>query len=453
MSVQRDRFNNKFGVLMAMAGSAIGLGNMWRFPYLTAENGGAAFILLYIILMITISLPIFITEYLIGRRRRANAFSAFRKLGHPEFRLIGLLAITAAVFILSFYCVVGGWAVRYLFQACALKFESAAVDYSAEFASFTSSTYSPLLYTFIFLGMTAFVISKGVNKGIERFSKIMIMILFFIIILVAIRSVTLPGSIEGIRYLFVPDFSKVSAETLINALGQSFFSLGLGAGIIVIYGSYVKSEDDITITAVFTAALDTLFAVIAGTAIIPAVYAVASINGYIPDVNAGPGLVFITLPNIFASMPMGSLAAILFFSSLLLAAVTSSISLLESAVSFIIEVWNTTRRTAVIAGFTICALLGILCSLANGVLADVRVFGLNIFDFFDKCASNILMTGSGLLMVIFAGWIMRKKDFIDELSNNGNSKTPLWLIRTIYFLVKYAAPIGIIAIILGNILL
>ena len=258
---------------------------------------------------------------------------------------------------------------------------------------------------------------------------------------------------DGIRYLFVPDFRKVTGSTIVAALGQSFFSLGLGCGTILIYGSYVKSQDDITTSSIATAFLDTMFAIVAGIAIIPAIFAIASINGTVPDVNAGPGLVFITLPGIFSSMPFGNIAAILFFLSLLLAAITSSVSLMESITAFFIERYGKSRTVSVLMAFAICGTIGIFCSLSQGPLAEVRLLGLNLFDFFDKTSSNVLMTFSGLFMLCFAGWIMKKEDFMDELGAHGHSSTAMWLQKTFYILVRYIAPFGVIAIILGNLLL
>lgn len=453
IKAKREKFNSKFGVMMAMAGSAIGLGNMWRFPYLTAKNGGAAFILIYLLMMLFISLPAMITEYLVGRRSRANIFNSFAILGYPKCRFIGLFAVLATIFVLSFYSVVGGWAIRYLVQALQFKFESASTDYSTEFSTFVSSTFGPLGYTFVFLGLTAFVISGGVKKGIEKFSKIMMSVLFVIIILVAIRSVTLPGAVEGIKYLFVPDFDRIGIDTFIQALGQAFFSLGLGCGAILVYGSYVKTETNLVNSAIQVAVLDTFFAIIAGIAIIPAIFAIASMNGYEPDVNAGPELVFITLPRIFASMPLGSVIAILFFMSLLLAAVTSAISIFEPIVALIIEQWHKSRARAVCIGFSICAVLGTFCSLSQGVLSGVKLFGYNIFDFFDNFSATVLMTGSGLLLTVFAGWIMKKEDFMDEITSHGHLDKHKWLMTATYILVKYVAPLGIFAIILGDLLL
>ena len=453
MKSEREKFGSRFGVLMAMSGSAIGLGNLWRFPYLTAKNGGAAFILIYLVLLTVISLPAMITEYMIGRRSRSNAYTAFERIGYPRMKFIGIIAVTGAVVLLSFYCVVGGWSLKYLADSLLLKFDSPLSDYSGIFSRFVSAPIEPLVYTFAFLGLTAAVNSGGVKKGIEKFSKIMMSLLFIVIIILAVRSVTLPGAGEGIRYLLVPDFSKVTGRTFVDALGQSFFSLGIGVGTILVYGSYVSSKEDLSATAAQTAALDSIFAIIAGIAIIPAVFAIARMNGIEPDVNAGPGLVFITLPGIFASMPMGKAVAILFFVSLLLAAITSSISIFESIVAFIIEVLHIRRRYAVLTGFLTCAVLGVFCSLSQGILSEVRVFGLQIFDFFDKLSANVLITASGLLMALFAGWIMKKEEFMDEMSAHGHSSTPKWIIGTVYALVRYAVPAGIIGIILSTILL
>lgn len=448
----RENFGGRFGVIVAMAGSAIGLGNMWRFPYLVGQNGGAAFILVYLLMLVFICLPILITEFLLGRRSRSNAFSAFGKLsGKKRWNIIGTLNVLATVCIMSFYCVVGGWSVRYLVDSCTFSLEK-ITDYSGFFNGFISSTASPLVYTFIFLGLNALIIALGVKKGIERFSKVMMVILFVIIVLVAVRALTLPYAMEGVKYLFVPDFSKIDGKVLVSALGQAFFSLSIGCGVILTYGSYVKDDENIVASASWIAGMDTLFAILAGVAIFPALFAIAGMSGTAPEIAAGPGLVFITLPDIFKSMPLGGLVAILFFLSLLLAAVTSSISQMEAFVAFLIEEVKLSRVKGVIIAYLIYFAMGALCSLSQGTLSGVSIMGNNIFDFMDKLSSNVLMTGGGLLLVLFAGWKLRKEDFIDELSNHGKLNTPAWLLNTIYFLVKFIAPVSIIGVFLSTIL-
>lgn len=448
----REYFGNRFGVLVALAGSAIGLGNMWRFPYLVGQNGGAAFIIIYLLLLFFICLPVMISEFLIGRRTHANAFRAFRQLNGKKtgWDVIGIFAVLAAVCILSFYCVVGGWTVKYFIQSCAMTFNTPGMDYSSYFSGFISAPFQPLFFTFIFLGMTGGIIAVGVKNGIEKFSKVMMTVLFVLVVLIAIRSLTLPGASDGIRYLLIPDFSKVNGHTIVAALGQAFFSISIGCGTILTYGSYVKDSENIALTSAYTALMDTMFAMIAGIAIIPAVYAIAYMNGYAPEINAGPGLVFITLPGVFKAMPMGNLISIIFFLSLMLAALTSSISQMESFVAYLIEEVGISRKRAALTSFGISIVLGTFCSLSQGILSDVHLFGKNIFDFFDAVSSNVLMTFGGLLMVIYAGWKMKKSDYLDELSNHGNTTMPRWLLELICFLVKYVAPLGIIAIIASN---
>jgi neurotransmitter:Na+ symporter, NSS family len=448
---KRELFGSRFGAVMAFAGSAIGLGNMWRFPYLVGQNGGAVFIIIYLVLLTFICLPVLMSEFLIGRRSHSNAFRAFGRIsGSNKWNFIGFLAVCAAVCVLSFYCVVGGWSVKYFIDSATLQLISNDTVYSKTFTEFISSTYSPITFTYIFLALTGIVLLFGVSKGIEKFSKVMMTLLFFLIILIAIRSVTLPGSSEGLKYLFVPDASKINGQVILAALGQAFFSLSIGCGTMLTYGSYVNDDENIVKASSYTALFDTTFALLAGIAIIPAVFAIAQMNGSTPEINAGPGLVFITLPGVFREMPLGSLVAILFFISLLLAAITSSISLMETIVAFVKEEWKRSRIASVIIVFFLCAVLGTFCSLSQGVLADVHILGSNIFDFFDKLSSNVLMAGGGLLMVLFAGWRMKKEDYMSELGNNGKSNTPKWVLKSIYLLVRYIAPIGIISIMIGN---
>ncbi len=450
---RKERFESHFGMIMALAGSAVGLGNLWRFPFLAAQNGGGAFIFVYLILLLTICLPVLMTEITLGRKCRSNVTRVYDNLGAPRWRWAGFITLLTPIVIMAFYTVVGGWSVKYLVQACTFSFTDPGADYSGTFGGFISSTYEPLVYTVIFLVATAIANFGGVKNGIERFSKPMMTVLSVTIILVAIRSLTLPGATEGTKYLLIPDFGKIDGKVLITALGQAFMSLSIGIGILLTYGSYVKTKEDIVMTAVSTGLIDTLFAIIAGLAIIPAVYAIAYMNGTVPAVNAGPGLVFITLPGVFASMPGGSIIAILFFLSLLLAAVTSAISMLEVIVAYFIEEWHLSRNRAVSVSMIIIILLGCICSLSQGTLAGITVAGMNIFDFFDVISSDVFITVGSLIMVLFAGWRIKKADFMDELTGHGTSQTPSWMFRYVYFMVRWVAPVIIIVIMLSNILL
>ena len=453
MEKKRERFDSHIGMILAIAGSAVGLGNLWRFPFLAAQNGGGAFIFVYLILLLTICIPVLMTEFTLGRKCRTNVTRVYDKLGAPRWRWAGFLTLLTPIVIMAFYTVVGGWSVKYLVQACAFNFTTPDADYSGMFSGFISSTWEPLVYTIIFLVITAAANFGGVKNGIERFSKPMMTVLSVTIILVAIRSLTLPGASEGTKYLLIPDFSKINGKVLITALGQAFMSLSIGIGILLTYGSYVKTKEDIAMTAITTGLIDTLFAIIAGLAIIPAVYAIAYMNGTAPAVNAGPGLVFITLPGVFASMPGGSIIAILFFLSLLLAAVTSAISMLEVIVRYFIEEWKLSRNGAVIVSMVLIILLGCVCSLSQGTLSGITILGNNIFDFFDVISSDVLITVGSLVMVLFAGWRIKKAGFLDELTGHDTSHTPRWIFTFVWFMVRWVAPIVIIVIMLSNFLL
>lgn len=438
----RDSFGSSFGVLVALAGSAVGLGNLWRFPYLVGENGGAAFILIYLGFVLLIGLPILMSEFIIGRRSQAAARGAFRKLAPgSHWPLAGVLAVLCCTLILSFYSVVGGWGIEYLFKAIRFDFTSGREsDLSSIFSQFTSSSWRPLFFHTLFLATTALIVIFGVKNGIEKFSKLMMPILFLIILALAVRSLTLPDAGAGIDYLFRPDWSKVNAQTVLAALGQAFFSLSLGSGMVITYGSYVSRKESILKLSAQTAVADTLFALIAGCAIMPAVFAFGISPG------EGPGLVFITLPYIFCQLPLGGLIAILFFLALLLAALTSSISIMEVIVSFGIEEFKFKRGVSVAVSFIVLWVLGCLCSLSLGQLSGWTVFGKNIFDLFDYVSANVLMLIGGLLVVIFAGWKLGRKIIEDELTNGGQLKVPAWFLDTLTFLLRFLAPAGILTI-------
>lgn len=444
----RENFGNRFGVLVAMAGSAVGLGNLWRFPYLAGTNGGAAFILLYLVFVFILCIPVMYSEFLIGRRSGANAIGAFKTLAPgSKWGIVGLLGVLASISVLAFYSVVGGWTIDYMVKAFQFRFtvtDNAVLE--GMFAESISSVYEPLLYTAVFLALTAFVVLAGVKNGIEKYTKVMMPLLFLLVIIVAIRSVTLPGAAAGISFLFKPDFSAITTDTVLDALGQAFFSLSLGCGCVITYGSYVKKDEHIMKTSAMTAAADTLFALIAGLAVMPAVFAF----GISP--SEGPGLVFITLPHIFAQIPFGGVLAILFFFILFIAAITSSISLLEVVVAYLSEEFRIKRAWSVFAGVAGVACLSVLCSLSQGVLADVRIFGLNFFDFFDKLSANIFMPLGGFLIVIFVGYKLGRKAFESELTNDGKLRVATWLLNFTFFSIKYITPLAIGVIMLNGLL-
>ena len=441
--MSRDSFGSRFGALVAMAGSAVGLGNLWRFPYLVGENGGAAFIIVYVILCFMICLPIFISEFVVGRRSQKNAYAAFRDLsGGSAWRWVGLFTIIVPLIVLSYYSVIGGWSIDYLLKSCAFSFTSndSQSAINTMFIGFVSSTWAPLITHTAFLLVTTLIVVIGIKDGIEKFSKVMMPILFFIVLGIAIYSLTLPGAQKGVEYLFHPDFSKIDAKSCAAALGQAFFSLSLGFGTIMTYASYVSKKENIMFQSVATAVSDLMFAMIAGLAIMPAVFAF----GLNPQ--SGPGLVFETLPYVFSQMPAGGLVAILFFVALLVAALTSSISMLEVAVAYLVEEKKFSRIAACIVLFIICWVIGAICSLSFGPLSHIRIDGGNLFDFFDNLSSNILMTLGSLLTVLFVGWRLKKTDVYDEFTNGGTLRRSVKLFGVLWFLIRYICPIAIMTI-------
>ena len=445
----RDSFGSKFGALVAMAGSAVGLGNLWRFPYLVGENGGAAFIIVYILLCFLICLPIFVSEFVIGRRSQKNAYAAFRDLSAGSaWRWVGLFTVIVPLIVLSYYSVIGGWSVDYLFKSISFPFDGdvSQAAMSTMFSSLVSSTWAPLIGHTLFLLATTLIVVTGVKDGIEKFSKVMMPILFLLVVAIAIYSVTLPGAAAGIDYLFRPDFSKIDAKACAAALGQAFFSLSLGFGTIMTYASYVSKKDDIMNQSVATAVSDLIFALIAGTAIMPAVFAFGI------DPQAGPGLVFETLPYVFGQMPAGGIVAILFFLALLVAALTSSISMLEVAVAYLVEEKKFSRLSAGVVLFVLCWIVGALCSLSFGPLSHIRIDGGNLFDFFDNLSSNILMTLGSLFTVLFVGWRLKKTDIYDEFTNGGTLSTNARLFGVLWFLIRFVCPLAIITIFLTGLL-
>ena len=432
---------------MAMAGSAIGLGNLWRFPYMVGEYGGAAFIIVYILFVFLLSLPILFCEFIVGRRSQTNALGAFKKLapGTP-WKWVGALSVISPLIVVSYYSVIGGWSMEYFFKSCTLGFTDGVTDSELHnlFSSFISSIWPPIVGHTAFLLTTAFIVLGGVKKGIEKFGKVMMPLLFVVMIVIAVHSMTLEGASAGIAYLFKPDFSKLNAEVCAAALGQSFFSLSLGCGTMMTYASYVSRKENLLRSSVSIAVSDLVFALIAGCAIMPAVFA----NGLSPQ--AGPGLVFETLPFIFSKMPLGGFVAILFFMSLLIAALTSSISLFEVGVAYLVEEKHISRKLSCALIFLVTWSVGLLCSLSFGPLSDFRILGNIIFDFFDKLTANYLMTIGGLLVVLFVGWKMKKTDVRDEFTNGGSIRTNSRMFGPVYAIIRYVAPIAVLTIFISN---
>lgn len=439
----RDSFTSSFGVLVALVGSAVGLGNIWRFPYMMGEHGGAAFIIIYIACAFLLSMPIMVSEFVIGRRSQMNMIGAFKTLAPgTKWFLTGSVCIVTVFIILSFYSVIGGWCINYFIKSISLSFAGTPdLDFDKLFDQSIATGFKPLLFTVLFYGLTALIVSRGIKGGIEQCSKIMIPMLLIMIIGLAVFSLSLPGAGEGIRYIFKPDFSQINGKTVVAAMGQAFFSLSVGVGTIITYASYVTKKENILACSTKTVITDALFAVISGCAIMPAVFAF----GYNP--GEGPGLVFITLPNLFAHMKAGAVVSIIFFFALLIAALSSSISMLEVIVSYVSEKYNKSRQKAIlmISGFAI--VLAVLNSLSQGPLNGFRIHGKELLSFCDYLTASFLMTLGALLIVLFVGWKMGKKTFVEEITNGGSINIPAWLSNTIFFLIRYIAPLVIISIV------
>ena len=444
---QRDSFASKFGVLVAMAGSAIGLGNLWRFPYLVGTNGGAAFIIIYLGIVFFLALPIMYSEFLIGRRAQSNVFGAFKKLAPgSKWGVIGILSLICCVLVISFYSVGGGWTLDYLCKSLMFDFSGDTASLGGMFEQTITANYRPLLFMFLFVALSGCILLSGIKEGVEKYSKVLMPLLFVMVVIIAVSSVMLPGAKAGIDFLFKPDFSKVTSQTFLDALGQAFLSLSVGFGIIFTYGSYVKRDVNIVSMSQQTAIADTVFAIIAGVAIMPAVFSFGISPGQ------GPGLVFVTLPYIFSQIPMGGVLAILFFFVLFIAAITSAISLLEVIVSYIVEELKVKRRAAILITVSTVFFLGIFCSLSQGILSDVKIFGNNIFDLFDKTSSNILMPLGALLIVLYVGWGMKREDFTDEITSGGLHKFSNGFFNYVYYSIKYLAPLVISVIMIRSLL-
>ncbi|PLX13056.1 MAG: sodium-dependent transporter [Marinilabiliales bacterium] len=452
----RDGFTSKFGIIAAAAGSAVGLGNIWRFPYVAGDNGGGAFLLFYLLFIVVIGVPVMLSEFTIGRRAQANPFGAFMKLkrGKP-FVLVGIMGIVAAFFILAFYSTVAGWTLEYVYLSVSDAFNGkSGGEISEMFNGFYTSTWGPLSWQLIFMILTAFIVFAGVQKGIEKYTKILMPMLLVIILVLCVSSVSLGENVDpetgkvigsswdGLKFLFYPDFSKINAEAILAALGQAFFSLSIGMGVLITYGSYIGKDNNLTSTAVQVSFADTLVAVLAGVAIFPAVYHF----GMSPE--AGPGLVFKVLPNIFQAMPGGYIFAILFFLLLTIAALTSSISVLEVVVASMVEELKMKRVPATVIAASAITVFGVLCTMAFGELSSFKIFGKNLFDLFEFTASNIFLPLGGLLIVIYLGWFMGKKEVLAEISNEGTIKARLF--GVILFIVRFIAPVAIAFVFLNG---
>ncbi|MCY1721614.1 sodium-dependent transporter [Prolixibacteraceae bacterium Z1-6] len=444
-SNNRDSFGSKFGVIAAAAGSAVGLGNIWKFPYIAGVYGGAAFLFVYLGFILAIGIPIMLSELIIGRSSRSNAFGAFKVLapGTP-WRFIGILGVSAAFLILSFYGVVAGWSLQYIMLSIQDGFSSKTPEEIASlFSSLTESTVRPVVLQLVFMLLTGAIVIVGIKKGIEKYTKILMPLLVIILIFLCVKSLTLDGAKAGLEFLFKPDFSKLSGDGILSALGHAFFTLSLGMGTLITYGSYVQRDNNLLSTAFSVTIADTVIAILAGIAIFPAVFA------FNIAPTEGPGLIFITLPNVFHQMPGGFVFSILFFILLTVAALTSSISILEVVVAYFKEEFQMNRKVATVLATVLVSMLGVLCSLSMGVLSPITFFGLNIFDLMDWISANLLLPIGGMFIAIFIGWIFGRKKVQKEVSYGGHLSGVL--LSVFMFLVKFIAPIAIAIVLLNKV--
>ncbi len=448
----RENFGSKIGAVLAAAGSAVGLGNIWRFPIEVGTNGGAAFIIVYIGCVLLMGIPIMMSEFLIGRHTQANTAGAYRMLapGTP-WRWVGRLGVLSGFVILSYYSVVAGWTAEYTVLAIGNYFDGkTTADFPQIFNQFVSNPWLSVFWMLAFMLITHVIVVRGVKSGIEKFSKLMMPALFVILIVLAICSVTLPGASQGLEFLLKPDFSKITGTAVLRAMGQAFFSLSLGLGCLCTYASYFNRETNIGKTALSVSLIDTMVAIMSGFIIFPAVFNA----GYMLDrSDIGPSLLFITMPNVFGqafgSIPaLAYLVSVLFYFLLMLAALTSTISMHEVVTAYVSEEFAMSRRKAATIVTIACSVVGVLCALSFGPFEGVKIFGMTIFDFFDYAASNIMLPVGGMLIAIFTGWYLDKKIVRDEITNKGTLRARY--LPVVIFILKYIAPVAIACILLGQ---
>lgn len=453
---QKTIFASKIGLIAATVGSAVGLGNVWRFPAETQANGGAAFLLIYMACVFLLGIPVMTAEFSLGRGGASDATGVFRNVtpGKKGWWLVGALAILASYLILSFYMVVSGWTLEYLVQSVTGHLYSSASPavgpddaerlFSDKMAQYITGTYRPLVMTYIMLAANLFVLLKGVQKGIEKMSNIMMPLLFVLLVVFCAVSLSLPKAAEGVEFFLEPDFSAISAGTVVNALGQAFFSLSLAMGILVTYSSYYPKDTKLTRTAVTVSLLDLGVAILMGLIIFPAVMTFG-----LADHNlAGSALVFITLPEIFAQMGSTQVWSALFFLLLSVGAFTSTISLAEVSVAFLECRFSFSRTKAVLTVILPLFVLSSICSLSVGPWSGYTICGMTIFDFLDTVATNIMLPVGGILMCIYMGWVAPRSFFRNEMTNGGTLKSHIFGI--VAFIVKWVAPLLIATVLVSQ---
>lgn len=442
---KREGFSSSLGVMAATLGSAVGLGNIWKFPYVTGQNGGAAFILVYLVCVLLVSLPVMVAELLIGRRTNSNAVGAFKQLEpRKPWYLVGFAGVLSSYLIMAYYTTVAGWVYSYIFKAATGMIHSTSPDQTSKvFTTLVSGVGEPLFWQILVLTVTGTIIMAGVSKGIERVTKILMPVLFVLLLIVDLRSLTLPGAAQGLSFLFKPDFAKISFGVILAALGLAFFKLSVGMGAMITYGSYMGKDEDLPRTALKVMLSDTLVSIMAGVAIFPAVFAF----GFKPD--AGPSLLFITIPTVFSSMPFGTVFMVLFFILVSIAATGAMLSLLEVLVAYAVEEFKLSRKKATLFVILAIALLGVTATWSSSLLANFKPFGKNMFDLLDFSTTNILLPLGGIFIAIYMGWRWGLSRVKTEMSSGG--RLPYDSLPYVYtFLVKYVAPVAIAFVLLAG---
>lgn len=445
---KKVQFTSRIGLIAATVGSAVGLGNIWRFPAEVQQGGGAAFLAIYVLCVIILGIPVMLAEFTVGRAGRSDAIGAFRNLGAARpWWFAGMTGLLASYLILCFYMVVAGWTLEYLWQSLTGDLyntvagtDSATQSFDAHMTEYIGTTWPPLISTFILIAVNLGVLLMGVQKGIERASNILMPLLFAILVVFCCFSLTLPGASDGLHYFLNPDFSKVTTDVVLSALGQAFFSLSLGMGILITFASYYPRTANLTRTAATVSALDLMVSLLMGFIIFPAVMTF----GLDGESTAGATLVFVTLPEIFAQMPGTQVWSSLFFVLLLVAALTSTISISEVSIKFMQDRFGLTRTRACMAVILPLFVFSTICSLSNGVLSDVRILGMNIFDLLDNFATNILLPLTAIGTCLYVGWGAPEKLLWSQLTNDGTIRNRLY--RPIRFTIRYIAPILIGAV-------
>jgi len=446
MKSGRGNFGSKLGIILATAGSAVGLGNVWRFPYMAGENGGAVFILIYIACILIVGVPGMLSEFVVGRHAQTNAARAYEKIsGRRPWRLVGYLGIFTSTVILGFYAVVAGWCLQYLYASLLGQIQGDATYVKDYFVTFSSDPLKPVIWGIIFVLITHFVIIRGVRSGIEKASKLLMPLLLLLLVIIVVASCMLPGAMKGVEFLFKPDFTKVNHSVFLEALGQAFFSLSLGTACLCTYASYFSKKISLFRSAGEIALLDTLIAILAGLMIFPAAYSV----GVSPD--SGPSLIFITLPNVFqqafASAPaVGYVISVMFYALLVFAALTSTISMHEIGTAFFTEELHLPRRKSAWVLTAIASVICLFCALSEGAYPNLQLMGMALMEFCDGLTANILLPLGGLLTCIFVGWVVPRSLVQDELTNEGKLRDRF--VGLYFFAVRYVCPVCIILVFL-----